>query len=614
MSLRQTIQLTNLFASERVEAFRARYRFVNIFSSLSGFTLFLLYHGEVIQHEHKNFVYAAQALCLILLLGEPAGIYMASRNLRRGFSFTGVDSVAAALGGGVLLILALLSPWVLGVMSVQQASDSLVLGIQGGVVFFSLLRFLRGFHVLSRLANNPLQIFMASFVGLILLGAGLLMLPGATVAEGSPPFIDALFMSTSATCVTGLATMDLGTQFKPFGQVVILALIQFGGLGIMSFAAFFSVMFGSGGGIRDSAALGEMMSVNFAGRVGRTGAWIVGSTLIFETLGTVLLYGHWKGPEGYLPADQQLYHSVFHSVSAFCNAGFGLHGDSLVRYAGDWPLVLSVGSLIVLGGIGFPVIVDICTYRFWATPFIRRMPLLRKRVAKQAMPRLNLQTKIAVLTSAFLIALGTVAFWAMEYDHSLKGMSLSTQAAASLFHSISPRTAGFNTVDLVQCQPATNFFTILLMLIGGSPGSTAGGIKTTTFVVLLLAVVAMLRARSPEIFKRRIAEDVTLKSLVMLVLALAFISTATFALLLSEADSVLATSSHGSLDLLFEAVSAFCTVGLSIGTTPKLTPVGKLIIIGCMFVGRIGPLTLVLAIGRRTTQRFAYPTESVMIG
>ena len=311
MSLRRTIQLTDLFANERIEAFRTRYRFVNIFASIAGFTLFLMYHGEVIRYDHKYFVYAAQALCLGLLLGEPAGIFLASRSMRRGFAATAVDSVAAALGFGLLLLLALLSPWVLGVMNVPQASDALVLGIQGGVVFFSLLRFLRGFHVISRLADNPLQIFMASFVGLILLGAGLLRLPGATLAEGSPPFVDALFMATSATCVTGLSTMDLGSQFKPFGQVVILALIQFGGLGIMSFAAFFSVMFGSGGGIRDSAALGEMMSVNFAGRVGRTGAWILGSTLFFETMGAFLLYGHWKGPDGYLPADQQLYYSVF---------------------------------------------------------------------------------------------------------------------------------------------------------------------------------------------------------------------------------------------------------------------------------------------------------------
>jgi len=614
MSLRRTIQLTDLFANERIDAFRARYRFVNIFASVAGFALFLMYHGEVIQYDYKNFVYAAQAVCLALLLGEPAGIYVASRNLRRGLATTAVDSIAAGLGLGLLLLLSALSPWVLDVMNAQQAVDALVLGIQGGVVFFSLLRFLRGFHVISRLASNPLQIFMASFVGLILLGAGLLMLPGATVAEGSPGFVDALFMATSAACVTGLTTMDLGSQFKPFGQLVILALIQFGGLGIMSFAAFFSVMFGSGGGIRDSAALGEMMSVNLAGRVGRTGAWILGSTLVFEALGVFLLYGHWKGPDGFLPADQQLYYSAFHSISAFCNAGFGLHQDSLVTYAGDWPLVLSIGSLVVLGGIGFPVMVEVFSFKFWALPSIRSLPMLRKRISKQPVPRLSLQTKIVILTSTALIAIGTAGFWAMEYDHSLKGMSTGTQAEASLFHAITPRTAGFNTVDLVNCRPATHFFTILLMLIGGSPGSTAGGIKTTTFVVLLLAVAAMLRARSPEIFKRRLTEEVTTKSLVMLVLALAFVSAATFALLMTEQNSVIESTQHGALSLLYEAVSAFCTVGLTLGVTSKLTMAGKLIIIACMFVGRIGPLTLVLAIGRRKTQRFVYPNESVMIG
>ena len=612
--MRQLTQISSIFAAERVETFRRSYRTVNGLAALLGSATFLLYHGEAIAPSQKTWVYLLQVACLVAFVGEPIGIYLYSRNVRHAFVQTALDSIATSFGCVLLLLVGLLSPPLTGVLSEAQMMTALVLVIQGGVVYFSLQRFLRLFNLISRLTKNPLQLFMASFVGLILLGSGLLMLPGATVAEGSPPYVDALFIATAATCVTGLSTMDVGSQFKPFGQLVILTLIQFGGLGIMTFAAFFAAMFGSGGSLKDSAALGEMMSVNVAGRVGRTAAWVLGLTLTFEALGAAMLYGHWKGPEGYLSPDQQIYYSVFHSISAFCNAGFGLHGDNLVRYVGDWPLVLSIGSLIVFGGIGFPVIIDLLTFRFWALPSIRKLPLIKNYVAKQSLPRLSVQTKLVVVTSAILIGLGAAAFWAMEYSHSLSGMDLSSQAAAALFHSISPRTAGFNTVDLELMQPATHFLTILLMLIGGSPGSTAGGIKTTTFVILLLAVIAMLRGRDPEIFRRRMNEALTTKSLVMVVLAFTFISSATFALFMTEYDNILTATPHGALKLLYEAVSAFCTVGLTIGVSAKLTAVGKLIIIGCMFVGRIGPLTLVLAIGQRKKQKFAYPAEDVMIG
>mgnify|MGYP002378018086 FL=1 len=612
--MRELTQISAIFATERVEAFQRRYRAVNAVAALAGSVAFLLYHGEVIPSEHKTWVYLVQAVCLFALLGEPLGVYLTGRNLRYAFRHTAVDSVAAALGLGMLASVGLLSPGVLNVLNEAQSTGALVLLVQGGVVFYSLERLLRFFNVLAKLTASPLTVFIASFNGLILVGAGLLMLPGATVAEGSPRFVDALFMATSAACVTGLATMDIGTQFKPFGQLVILVLIQFGGLGIMTFAAFFSLMFGSGAGVRDSAALGEMMNVNLAGRVGRVAAWVLGITLSCELLGVALLYGCWKGPEGPLPADQQLYYSVFHSVSAFCNAGFGLHSDSLMGYADHWPVVLNIGWLVVVGGLGFPVIVELLTFRFWALPAVRRLPILRRYVPKQPVPRLSVQTKLVVTGTLLLLGLAMGVFWLMERGHSLAGLDAGGQLAGSLFHSLTPRTAGFNTLDLEKMQPATHFFTMLLMLVGGSPGGTAGGLKTTTVVILLLAVVALIRGRSPEILRRRIPDQLVVKSLVMLVLAFSFISAAVFALLATEQDTVLASSSHGGLRLMFEAVSAFATTGLSVGVTPRLTEAGKLIIITCMFLGRIGPLTLVLAISARRAQRFEYPKEGVMIG
>ncbi len=548
-------------------------------------------------------------------MGEIVGVYVVARSLRLGLTHSFVDSVAFAAGGIFSLALLVISPAVAGILDWSTTAVSYGYLLQAAMMLFVVVRMLRAFSVVTRLAKSPLLVFAASFMGIIFFGAGLLLLPGATVKDGSLTALNALFMATSATCVTGLSTVDVGQDLTVFGQLVILALIQIGGLGIMTFAGFFSLAFGSGMGVRDSVAMGEALNVNVVGRVGRTTAWIIGLTFVLEILGAAALFGRWTDPAtgAKLAAGDQIYYSIFHSVSAFCNAGFSLHGTSMTAYASDWGVILPMMALVIAGGLGFSVLLDLGSYRFWAAPIFRRLPVIGRRVKRSRLPFLTLQTKMVLVASVVLIAGSTLMFWLLEHQGILAGKGADEQLAAALFHGVTPRTAGFNTVEVSELRPVTNFMTIPLMFIGASPGGTGGGLKTTTVVVLILAVMAMLRGRDPEIFRRKLAESQVRKSLVMLVTALALVGLAIFALMLCEAGTPLGQSARFEA-LAFEAVSAFCTVGLSMGITPELTDGGKLIIIACMFVGRVGPLTLVLAIGRKVTSRYSYPAEEVMIG
>ncbi|MCC6465685.1 MAG: hypothetical protein IT463_10130 [Planctomycetes bacterium] len=609
-----TVMIQRIHTDERVEGWRNRCLWMNTAVSLGGLLSFLLFHGRVFPDRWEPWVALFQAVCLVVLMGETLGVYWLARHLKTGWAYAVPDSVAVLTGALLGAALLVFSPLVSGVLDDGAATAAFAYLTQAGLLALVAIRLLRVFSFVTRLVRSPLLVFMASFVGLIVCGAGLLMLPGSRVPGFELSVVDALFMSTSATCVTGLAVVDIGSQFTRFGQLVILALIQVGGLGIMTFAAFFSLMYGRGMGVREGAAMGEVLSVDTVGRVGRMLGGILGITAACEAAGAIALYGNWVGADGTpLPAGEQIYYAVFHSISAFCNAGFSLHGDSLVRYAGDWPTLLPISFLIIIGGLGFTVILDLLSYRFWAHPWLRRIPALHHRLRRAALPRLTVQTKLVLLTTGTLLALGAVGIWGLEAGNLLQGREATEQAAVAVFHGLSPRTAGFNTVDLADARPATNYFTILLMLVGGSPGSTAGGLQTTTIALMLLAVLATLRGRSTEAFRRRLPDGLIRKSLVMLVLVLVFINAATLALMVSESGGI-AAAANGFEMVTFEVVSAFCTVGLTMGATAKLTAAGKLIIILCMFVGRVGPLTLVLALGSRSRQRFEYPDEGVMIG
>ena len=431
-------------------------------------------------------------------------------------------------------------------------------------------------------------------------GTVLLSLP---VAQAGEPvsLLDALFTSTSAVCVTGLTVVDTGTRFSPFGQAVVLALIQVGGLGLMTFAVFVGVVLGRKVAFTDRMVIQDSMHHTPTAGVRRLVRYVLAFTLAVEAAGAALLWVRFRGQ---FPAGEAVWQSVFHSVSAFCNAGFGLLPDNLVRYRGD-PLVnLAITGLIVVGGLGFLVNMEL-----W--------DLVRARLRGGRAPLLTLHARLVLVVSAALLGVGMVAFLLLEWENVLRGMPLGERLLASWFQSVTPRTAGFNTIDYGQVSSDTLFFTIFLMFVGASPGSTGGGIKTTTFGLLVALVVARWRGRGrATLFHRTIPHAVMDRALTIALLAWVLVSLAVGLLVFTETHGrPFAVAEPRFLALMFEAVSAFGTVGLSTGITPSLSASGKLVLAALMFVGRVGPLTLVLAVGPRQERgRFRYAEENVMVG
>ncbi|MHB8765692.1 MAG: TrkH family potassium uptake protein [Deferrisomatales bacterium] len=446
---------------------------------------------------------------------------------------------------------------------------------------------------------RPNQILVASFAGAILLGAALLTTPWA--ARGAPlGWVDALFTATSATCVTGLVVVDTGSHFTPFGQGVILALIQLGGLGIMTYSSVFLLLLGRRLSFRDQTILEETLGRRHRVTVRRVVRDVFLFTLTIELLGAAVLTAAFTRR---LPLGEAVYHGVFHSVSAFCNAGFGLYATSFVEYRGDWTVNLALMGLIVVGGLGFTVLEDLA--EAW-TRWRARQPV-----------RLRLHTKVVLAATAALVPLGAVAVWAFEARNALAGLPWDEQLLAALFQSVTPRTAGFNTLDYGLLTNTTLFLTILLMFVGAGPGSCAGGIKTSTLaVVSALFRDRMLGRRRVSLFQRTLPEETVSRAVSLLVASFAFVTAALFVLLATEVGSVPHRSDGGRfLELFFETVSAFGTVGLSTGITPSLTPGGRLLLTAVMFVGRLGPLTLALAVGlKRERGKFLYAEENVMVG
>lgn len=466
----------------------------------------------------------------------------------------------------------------------------------------------------------PRRLLMGSFVLLALAGSGLLMLPAAVQPQfhhawGYP---DALFTAVSATCVTGLTVVDTGTQFTSFGQVVILGMIQFGGLGIMLFGTVFALLVGRALTLQGSDTLGKMVASDNIGEIGRVAAFVVLTTLAVEASGALLLYPMFAGGTGAtglpLSTAGAVWHSVFHSVSAFCNAGFSLYGGSLMHGTAEgwarpldahWQILGIFAPLIVLGGVGFPVlrncgqtIRSLIRRRHWPG---RPVPLDRRHLPRT---RLNLHTRVVLTATALLIPLGAAGLWVFQ---KLAGSPMGPGQA--LFQSITARTAGFNTIDMGVLSPASKLLMCGLMSVGGSAASTAGGMKTVTLAILVLAVWNTLRRRKEfELFHRSISAE-----LVRRIVALAVI----YASLVGVVTLALAAIMPGVpvVDLIFEASSACGTVGLTTGITPGLTPVAKLIIMAAMFAGRIGPLTILLALTTRLRPAdYSYPTEHVIIG
>ena len=487
-----------------------------------------------------------QVLLLLLLVLEAAAV-MAGR---RGDLGSGPGRLVA--GDLTQAYLVLVQIYLLGVLAVELP------------------------HLHRRFASlrvRPAVSFVLVFALLILVGAGLLLLPRATPAGQPLGPLDAVFTSTSAVCVTGLVVRDTGTGFTWFGQVVILMLIQLGGLGIMSLTAALGLLLGRGIGVRESSLLREVLQLPMITEVGRTLRGLVLATLGIELAGAAVLYGALGG----VIADpgERLWTAVFHSVSAFCNAGFSTRADSLVSLA-DRPLVVqTIAVLLVLGGLGFGVIAQTAG---WLRGRALRYPPGPGR-------RLVLQAKVVLGVSALLLVAGTAVILLIESRGALAGEPWWLQVSQAFFQSATCRTAGFNSLDLTTLAPATLLLMMVLMFIGGAPGSTAGGMKVTTLAIAWANLRAIARGQSSVRLGGRELDTVLIqRSMLVITAGIVVAALAIFVLLLTEDRPFVETA--------FEAVSALGTVGLSLGLTPLLTPAGRFVIIVLMFIGRLGPLTL----------------------
>lgn len=446
--------------------------------------------------------------------------------------------------------------------------------------------------------DYPAILIVSTFATIILLGALFLSFPQSSANGASIAAIDALFTATSAVCVTGLIVLDTATDFSTFGHIVILALIQIGGLGIMVLSTFGTLLIGGKLGLRGERALGEMLDLSDPRAAYRLTRFIVVSTLSIEAVGAACLsYSFWR--HGLAPQDA-VWHGVFHAVSAFCNAGFALQSDSLILFQNaPFPLMV-VATLIVFGSFGFPVLAG-------GWQWLGHRVRIWRKLENSRHIRISVQSKIAIVMTVGLLVLGTLLFVALEWNNSLAGMGVADHIFNAIFQSATLRTAGFNSVDFTQLHTASLLFMLAMMFIGASPGGTGGGIKTTTFAVLLASVRAITKGRPRIIlFDRRIAHDIVYRSIAITLATAAVVGVAVFLLLLIEPMSFDA--------ILFEVTSAVATVGLSVGITPQLSSAGRFIIIFVMFTGRIGPLTLALLIGNKKPDPVEYPSERIMVG
>ena len=435
--------------------------------------------------------------------------------------------------------------------------------------------------------KSPFRVIIFGFFLVILAGSLLLMLPISSQQGVVTPFLDALFTSTSAVCVTGLVIHDTATYWSQFGQVIIILLIQIGGLGVVTVAGAFAILSGRKIGLMQRSTMQEAIAAPNVGGIVRLTGFILRTAFAVELLGAALLYLVFSREFGLL---QGAWYALFHSISAFCNAGFDLMGvkapfSSLVDYAGQPVVSLVIALLIVVGGIGFLTWEDIRTNRWHVHKY-------------------RMQSKVILTVTGMLILLPTVYFFFFEFA----GKPLGERVLLSVFQAITPRTAGFNTADLTAMSETGQSMITMLMLIGGSPGSTAGGMKTTTLAVLLAGAIAVFRRReNPHFFNRRVSQETVVQASTILMMYLTLFLTG--GLIISRMEGL------PILTCLFETASAIGTVGLSLGITPQLSWVSHLILIALMFFGRVGGLTLIFAALSRTHGNVArLPQERITIG
>ncbi|MCL5098087.1 MAG: hypothetical protein M1608_11290 [Candidatus Omnitrophica bacterium] len=489
-----------------------------------------------------------------------------------------------------------------------SASEDLFLGLLQlflvGNVLIQILRLQQ--HILAR-RIRPEWTLIGSFALVVVVGSLLLLLPKACAVPEKPiRLVDALFTATSATCVTGLSVRDTGSAFSLFGQVVIMALIQVGGLGIVTFVAFLALTTSDSLPIIHRHIFRYAMSTRSMGDLKRHVGVVILFTALIELIGAACMYI-------FLPAHmdplRRAFWSVFHSISAFCNAGFALQRNNLMNFQTQGGMMVTFMGLIILGGLGFLVVADLISIRVTRLPIIRRVPAVRRFNEQVPVYRLPLQTRLSLIVTAALLVLGVAGFWWLESGYLLQNKSVLARFWISAFQSVTCRTAGFNTVPMDQLQPATMVLLMGLMAVGACPVSTGGGIKTVTLGVLVLALRTVVRGRERvEVFGRALPQKVIFTALSIALLYVTTASVGTFALACFDPKIPLPNQA-------FEVISALSTVGLSTGITPQLSTGSKLVLCIAMFVGRVGPISLVLSVFQSSAKgRYQYPEEDLVVG
>ncbi len=461
------------------------------------------------------------------------------------------------------------------------------------ITFISITQSAQLIKIFDVIKSSPALATVVSFSTVIIIGAMLLTLPVSIVAIEKVSFIDSLFISASATCVTGLSTVDIGTYYTRFGQVIILLLIQTGGIGIITLALSLPIIIGSQTTFTQTMTIRDLTGVRTVREVLSVAKAVIISTFAIEAAGAVALF---FAEESIEDTTLRLFSAVFHSVSAFCNAGFSIFSNNLEGYALNYSYISTIMILIILGGIGFPVTNNLFN-------FIKERLFLRKK------SNLSFHSKIVLTTTTGLILAGTILFLMLEWNNTLGQQESGSKLINSLFMAVTPRTAGFNTIRLDGIGSATILIIIVLMFIGASPSSTGGGIKTTTFATMLFSIRALIRNKEDiEAFRRTIPISSIYKALNVAFISFAIICISIFFLSLTEKDKDL-------IKIIFEVFSAFGTVGLSLGITPQLTSMGKIIIILTMLIGRIGPLTVAIIFTRKKVAgSYKYPEDHIIIG
>ena len=440
----------------------------------------------------------------------------------------------------------------------------------------------------KKIRLNGVQILALGFLIAIIIGAIILSLPISSRTGEPTNFLDAIFTSTSAVCVTGLITLDTSTHWSVFGQTVIITLIEIGGLGFMSFGVLISLILGKKITLRERLVMQEAMNTYSIQGLVKMVKYVLIFTMSVQFFGALLLSTQFVPEYG---IGRGIFYSIFHSISAFCNAGFDLFGTSLVGYSSNSVVILVISALIIIGGLGFTVLLEI--YEF------------------KGMKKLSLHSKLVLITTAILVFGGAILMLIFEYNNvdTIANMNIKDKLLNSFFASVTPRTAGFNSISTDGMTTAGKFLTIILMFIGGSPGSTAGGLKTATFGLIILTVISVIKGREDtEAFGKRFAKELVYKAFALLIIAVGLIIVVTMLLSVTEKGIEF-------IDLLYEATSAFATVGLTTGVTQKLSTVGRIIIMIMMYFGRVGPLTVALALtNRKKKVDYKYPEGKILIG